>query len=73
MSPVSLLTAGAADVPQPGAQPGLTVRVDRSAGADWLAVLGGTRMPATAMRHETGLLHRVDRPYAFVTVAASAL
>lgn len=67
-SPVSMLTAVAGGVPEPDAWSGMTVRVDASADAQWLAVLSATSGPAIDVRHETRLLGRVDRPYAFLTV-----
>lgn len=69
-APVSLLTRLARPPGVVTLPAGLAVRVDASLSAEWLAVSSGTNEAVTDAEHETRLLHRIDRPAAYVTVLA---
>jgi N-acetylglutamate synthase len=69
-TPISLLTAFASASTRVHPPPGTTVCVETSLGTDWLTVLSETSAAHTDVVHETRLLHRIDRPRAYLTVLA---
>ena len=69
-APISLLTRFAGAPEEVVVQSGMTIRVDSSLSAEWLAVSSATTGMGD-VEHDTGLLLRIDRPAVYVTVLAN--